>query len=189
MHDPSRGEQEQLFSITQTYSGALYIDNGKVKTLDDDVLGVCLTSGSINVTNLEVIGKTKTANFVTKDLNINGVKLPNSLTAPADAPADVPEDDITPVDEVASDKDIIPQRNENGVWEGIDIDSYLKRKIKTHFEKNYKTIPTGAIHWCYMTLEEYDKCGEDSILKKDFLLCDGRKYKKSSKLAKLAKVL
>lgn len=160
MYDPSRGEKEQLFSITQTYSGALYIDkdNGKVKTLDDDVLGVCLTSGSINVTNLEVIGKTQTNNFVTKDLNINGVKLPNSLTVPADATGD----------------DIIP-RLEND-WVGIDIDSYLEDKIKTHFEDNYKTIPTGAIHWCYMTLEEYDKCGEDSILKKDFLLCDGRKY-------------
>lgn len=189
MYDPSRGEKEQLFSITQTYSGALYLKRDtkaatsntdihyKIATLDEDVLSVGFPKNKdvTFINNLEVIGKTETDDFVTKDLNINGVKLPNSLTAPADAP----EKDIT----------IIP-RLEND-WVGIDIDSYLKDKIKTHFEINYKTIPTGAIHWCYMTLEEYDKCSEDSILKKDFLLCDGRRYstKEYPNLAKLAEVL
>lgn len=187
MCDSTRNNDEQLFSVSQTYSGALYLkkdatttalygDIYKITTLDEDVLSVSFSQNKnvIIIDNLEVIGKTSCEILKTHELVINGVKLPNQIT----------------INDITGDKDIIPHRK-NDVWEGIDIDNELEKRIKSHFEENYKTIPTGAIHWCYMKLEDYintDTTPDDSILKKDFLLCDGRRYLKSD-YPKLAKVL
>lgn len=86
MCDPTRNDNEQLFSVSQTYSGALYLkkdettgDICKIATLDEDELSVSFSQNEnvILIDNLEVIGKTSCETLKTNDLVINGVKLPN----------------------------------------------------------------------------------------------------------------
>jgi hypothetical protein len=90
MCDPTRNDNEQLFSVSQTYSGALYLKNDakattlngdiyKIATLDEDVLSVSFSKNKdvTFINNLEVIGKTSCETLKTHELVINGVKLPN----------------------------------------------------------------------------------------------------------------
>jgi hypothetical protein len=91
MCDPTRNDNEQLFSVSQTYSGALYLKNDtktatsnsdihyKIATLDEDVLSVSFSKNKdvTFIKKLEVIGKTSCETLKTHELVINGVKLPN----------------------------------------------------------------------------------------------------------------
>ena len=88
-------------------------------------------------------------------------------------------------------------RMNSGKWEYYSPDDLIKETI-IDILRSFETIPTGSIHWCPVTIEQYKTlCGkynynhnktESDPLVRDFLVCDGRKYL-CSDFPELAKIL
>lgn len=85
----------------------------------------------------------------------------------------------------------------NNKWEYEYPDKFIKDTI-IEILRSFETIPTGSIHWCPVTINQYKElCGkynynhnktESDPLVRDFLVCDGRKYL-CSDFPELAKIL
>ena len=84
-------------------------------------------------------------------------------------------------------------------WEYYSPDDLIKKTI-VDILRSFETIPTGSIHWCPVTIEQYKTlCEKQSKqythnitdsdpLVRDFLVCDGRKYM-CADFPELAKIL
>lgn len=152
--------KEQLFSVTNSYQGILYRDdqNDNIRTIDDNTLGLNISTSSFEVKNLGVIGLTKADKLYAQTLSINDIELPNIICE-------------------SKDNDSVIIYNENG-WGYENIEEKLKTDIENHIKNRYKMIPTGAIHWTPKSLKEYMELPDSHPLKTDYLLCDGRRYEK-----------
>lgn len=95
--------------------------------------------------------------------------------------------------------------NGEGDWEYFTPDEFIKDTI-IDILRSFETVPTGSIHWCPVTIDQYKKlCEKDKDknnltysythnqtnsdpLVRDFLVCDGRKYR-CADFPELAKIL
>lgn len=157
------GLKEQVFSTINSIHGILYInDDYSINTIDGNKLGVSITENNFSATNLKVLGNCESNKVQTyQSVTINEIEFPSSIS-------------------VTDNKgDFLIHTEDSQKWSSDILDDWLENKIKQHFKDKYKSIPRGAIHWCYMSLDDYKNLPSDDPLKTNYLLCDGRKYKKT----------
>lgn len=147
-------------------------------------VGFRLSATNPEFDNLGVIGtfETKTLQLFTKgDTNtfiINGQKMPTKAHN-------------------SSGKYFLKMNNNE--WGYYSPNDFIKKTI-IEILRSFETIPTGSIHWCPVTIEQYKTlCEKQSKqythnitdsdpLIRDFLVCDGRKYM-CADFPELAKIL
>lgn len=160
------------------------IDDTMILCTDSEgyAVGFRLSSNNPEFDNLGVIGtfETKTLQLFTKgDTNtftINGQKMPIKAQ---------------------EEKGESFLRMNNNEWEYYSPNEFIEKTI-IEVLRSFETIPTGSIHWCPVTIDQYKKLCEkhnythnqtdSDPLVRDFLVCDGRNYL-CADFPELAKIL
>lgn len=173
----------------------------RVSTSDGILLDMRISADAVEYNNLYILGTAEVSSlklYTPSDniFSLNGINLP---TKP-NLEAEINIDNIT--DENKNEKTFILINNNSKKSNFVfkQAKSYIENIIERAFAQ-LGGLPTGSIHWVPLTIEQYksfftDKNGnmhnrddaDAEPIIRDFLLCDGRKYK-SSDFPELAKIL
>lgn len=169
----------------------------RVSTSDGILLDMRISADAVEYNNLYVLGTAEVSSlklYTSSDntFSLNGINLP---TKP-NLEAEINIDNITDKNEETFILINNNSKKSNFVFKRAK--SYIENIIERAFAQ-LSGLPTGSIHWVPLTLEQYKSFFTDKDenrhnhdeadpIIRDFLLCDGRKYK-SSDFPELAKIL
>ena len=208
-------ELEDYFHYEDDVTTALNNQFVTVSTSDGVLLDMSIRNDAIQFNNLYVLGALKTPNLVVyqnenNTFNIGGINMPNKHLDKGDYTTNIPStysiDDGTVIGEALSDKlddyYFLINTSEDGEPTKFEFENVrtLIKKFTDEALAELNSLPTGSIHWIPVNIKQYEallnkdtnRHNSDDLnantLIRDFLLCDGSRYK-SKDFPELAKIL